>query len=666
MIKNTNKFRQSALHFQKYGYYTVSPKGTTAYREYWDEETKRCLYGWIAPDGDFISGYNYFYLNYSPILIVTDKEIKVGNGQIKKLPTQKRDFPRFYDYDYEYFNYIEEAEQCGEHAVVIKARRKGYSYKAASMLCRNFYLIPASKSYAIASENEFLIKDGLLSKSWDLMSWIDKHTAWTKKRQVKNTNTHRRASYIVDMEGTKLEAGLLSEIIGVTLKNDIQKARGKAAKLILWEEGGKFPGLKDAWQIARPSVEQDANTFGLMIAYGTGGTDEADYTGLKDLFYEPEGYRVHSVENIWDEGASKKCGFFVPEYANMNGCDEEGRPFMDEDGNTNMKVAVEYALKQRQKIIDNASDRSAIDRYIAEHPFNPMEATLQLSGNIFPKKDLIRHLAHIRNTEGIRDFKQVGELVNGPGGSLEWKQSKEIKDIIKYKLDKSASRDGAVVIWEHPMVNPPYGLYIAACDPYDHDKSGTDSLGSVFIYKRFQTFEYSYDTIVAEYTGRPDTAEAFYEIVRKLLVYYHANVLYENQNPGLSVYFKNKNIDYMLADQPDIISKIIKDSKVTRVKGTHMVTALKDWAEGRLRDWLIEEYEPGKKNLTKIYSEPLLEELISYSDKGNFDRVSALFILMIYREELHQLHVKKKEEIEKVNLLFESPLFGKMEFESFK
>jgi intein/homing endonuclease len=1034
MVKNTDKFRQAALHFQKYGYYTASPKGTTAYAEYWDEEIRRSLFGWTSDDGDFISGYHYFYLNYSPILIVTEREIGIGDGNKRTISERKRDFPRFYDYDYTYFNYIDEAERIGKHAVVIKARRKGYSFKAASMLCRNFYLIPESKSYAIASENEFLIKDGLLSKAWDLMSWLDKNTAWAKKRQVKNTNTHRRASMIVDVEGTKIETGILSEIIGITLKNDIQKARGKAAKLILWEEGGKFPGLKDAWQIARPSVEQDANVFGLMIAYGcvcegtkiitneglpiniekltrqngiigyntystvkqeiehfrepyetqcykittnsgksleasldhpiiyshrtlskrvpgkrnenlimkswkwkqlqdfkvgdqvgiideigifgetqmwnprligwligdgsygfdktprlsncedeinsyidthfntviekeyqtkdskryreirikdicsklrelgiygqvkenkrlpdiifsctkedvceligglfdtdgyisniknktshkiiltsaykvlldqvsmlllklgihgkirfikpnlknpidrngyyrleiadtksliaftdniiffpkekqrrlesykeslklrkseiskyihglrfervvsiediglkkvynisasethtyiangfithnTGGTDEADYTGLKDLFYEPEGYNVLSVENIWDEGASKRCGFFVPEYANMGGTDEEGKPFMDKDGNTDMKVAAAYALRQRQKIIDNASDRSAIDRYIAEHPFNPMEATLQLSGNIFPKKDLIRHLAHIRNNENIRNFKQVGELVNGPGGSLEWKQSKEIKDIIRYKIDKSESRDGAIVIWEHPMINPPYGLYIAACDPYDHDKSGTDSLGSVFIYKRFQTFEYSYDTIVAEYTGRPDTAEEFYEIVRKLLVYYHANVLYENQNPGLSVYFRNKNIDYMLADQPDIISKIIKDSKVTRVKGTHMVTALKDWAEGRLRDWLIEEYEPGKKNLTKIYSEPLLEELIAYSDKGNFDRVSALFILMIYREELHQLHVKKKEEIEKVNLLFELPVFGKVEFESFK
>jgi hypothetical protein len=666
MIKNTDKFRQASIHFQKYGYYTVSPKGTTGYKEYWDEETRRCLFGWTADDGDFISGYNYFYLNYSPILIVEEREIKIGENLTKKIVERKRDFPKFYDYDYQYFNYIEEAEHLGKHAVVIKARRKGYSYKGSSMLCRNFYLIPQSKSYAIASENEYLTKDGLLTKAWDLMSWIDANTAWTKKRQKVDTKMHKRASYVVNNEGTMIEAGIMSEIIGVTLKNDIQKARGKAAKLILWEEGGKFPGLKDAWQIARPSVEQGSNVFGLMIAYGTGGTNEADYTGLKDLFYEPDGYNVLSVDNIWDEGSIKKCGFFVPDYANMEGYDDQGRSFMDNDGNTNIKIAIEYSLKERQKIIDNATDRNAIDRYIAEHPFNPMEATLQLSGNIFPKKDLIRHLAHIRNNEDIKNFKQVGELYTDEVGLLKWRQSKDLKDLTKYKLDKTTNREGAIVIWEHPMDNPPWGLYIGSCDSYDYDKSGTDSLGSVFIYKRFQTFEYSYDTIVAEYTGRPDTADDFYEIVRKLLVYYHANVLYENQNPGLSVYFKNKHIDYLLADQPGIISKIIKDSKVARVKGTHMVTALKDWAEGRLRDWLIEEYEPGKKNLTKIYSEPLLEELIAYNDKGNFDRVSAMFILMIYIEELHELHVKKKEEIEKVNLLFEFPLFGKMEFESFK
>ena len=667
MIKSTSKFRQAAIHFQKFGYYTASPKGTTAYKEYWDEETRRSLFGWTAPDGDFISGYNYFYLNYSPISIVEEREVKMGEGIVKKVASRRRDFPLFYDTDYDYFNYIDQAELLGKHAVVLKARRKGFSFKGASMLCRNFYLIPESKSYAIASENEYLIKDGLLTKAWDLMSWIDVNTAWTKKRQKVDTKMQKRASYIVNNDGTMIETGIMSEIMGITLKNDIQKARGKAAKLILWEEGGKFPGLIDAWQIARPSVEQGSTTFGLMIAYGTGGSDDTDYAGLKDLFYEPDGYNVHSIDNIWDEGATKKCGFFVPQYSNLGGLDDDGLPFMDEDGNTLKNKAVAYCLRKRQEVIDNASNKNAIDRYVAENCFNPMEATLQLSGNIFPKKDLINQLSYIRNSEAIKNYKQVGELFFDPSGVLKWKQdNKKVKALNKYKLEKSDSRDGAIVIWEHPMDQIPWGLYIIGLDPYDHDKSGTDSLGSAFVYKRFQTFEYSYDTIVAEYTGRPDTADEFYNNVRKLALYYNATVLYENQNPGFSTYIKNKHQDYLLADQPGVIGKIIKDSKVNRVKGCHMTTELKDWAEGRLRDWLIEEFEPGKRNLTKILSEPLLEELVAYTDKGNFDRVMAIFQVMIYKEELHDLHVKKKDVDEKKMMLFENPIFAiKRTFECF-
>lgn len=79
-------------------------------------------------------------------------------------------------------------------------------------------------------------------------------------------------------------------------------------------------------------------------------------------------------------------------------------------------------------------------------------------------------------------------------------------------------------------------MYVAGCDPYDHDKSGTNSLGSTFIYKRFQSFE-QYDIIVAEYTGRPATAEEYYENVRKLLTYYNARLLYENERKGLFPYF---------------------------------------------------------------------------------------------------------------------------------
>ncbi len=88
-----------------------------------------------------------------------------------------------------------------------------------------------------------------------------------------------------------------------------------------------------------------------------------------------------------------------------------------------------------------------------------------------------------------------------------------------------------------------------------------------------------------------------------------------------------------------------------------MNTPIKDWGEGAIRDWLIEEYSPGKKNLTKIYSEALLEELISYNDTGNFDRVMSFMMVMLYRQQLHHVHVKKKKDLARKNLLFPEPIF---------
>jgi hypothetical protein len=201
-------------------------------------------------------------------------------------------------------------------------------------------------------------------------------------------------------------------------------------------------------------------------------------------------------------------------------------------------------------------------------------------------------------------------------------------------------------------------LYIAACDPYDHDQAATsDSLGSVLIYKRFQNFESYSDLVVAEFTGRPDTVNEFYETVRKLVMYYNCRLLYENEKPGLFAYFSNKHSEHLLAEQPDIIRSIIKDSTVKRQKGIHMAIGIKDWAELKVRDWLSEEYEPGKKNLTKLLSEGLIEELISYSREGNFDRAIAFMLLMVFKEEIHNSHVKKAKETEGSNNLFRMPLF---------
>ena len=657
-IKNSDKFRQPALRFLEVGSYCQYPEGTSEYFKYWDEQMDRCKYGYTADDGDFISGYNYFYLNFCPIQRIIYTTINNPDGSTKIKKTRDLQFPDFYDYDYYFFQAVEDAEGEGKHLCALKSRRKGYSYKNAAMACRNYYLFAGSKTYIYASNKQYLTEDGILTKAWDYMDFIDKNTAWGKKRSV-NTQMRKRAGFFTkDEYGNEIELGFKSEIIGVTLKDNPDVVRGKAGKLIIFEEAGSFSELGAAWQIARPSVEQDGMAFGTMIAFGTGGDEDSHFETLKDMFYNPDGYNCIGFDNIWDETPSdKKCGFFIPQYTNMDFRDDAGnRIYMDNDGNTLRRKSVEYILAERRKVIENATNSVAVDRYVAEHCITPQEACLEFGGNIFPKKELQEQLAKIRINKSLSNMKQVGDLVWETDGSLKWVIKKH-GDITHYPLKKDDDPTGSIVIWEHPMKDAPIGLYILGVDPYDHDQSGTNSLGSTFVYKRFQDFENYYDIIVAEYTGLPSTAEEYYENLRKLAVYYNGRIMYENERKGLFPYFTAKHCDYLLADQPDIISDIVGNTKVQRKKGCHMNKQIKQWGEGLIKDWLNEEQAPGKKNLHNILSEPLLEELISYNDTGNFDRVMALMQVMIYREQLYNVKVKEKKKENKNRILFEGPIF---------
>lgn len=657
-IKNSDKFREPALQFIATGHYCSYPESTSEFFAYWDEQMDRCKNGYTADDGDYISGYNYFYLNFCPIQRIIYTTVNNPDGSTKIKKTRDLQFPDFYDYDYYFFQAVEDAETEGKHLCALKSRRKGYSYKNAAMACRNYYLFAGSKTYIYASNKQYLTEDGILTKAWDYMDFIDKNTAWGKKRSV-NTQMRKRAGFFTkDEYGNEIELGFKSEIIGVTLKDNPDVVRGKAGKLIIFEEAGSFSELGAAWQIARPSVEQDGMAFGTMIAFGTGGDEDSHFETLKDMFYNPDGYNCMGFDNIWDETPSdKKCGFFIPQYTNMDFRDDNGnRIYMDKDGNTLRKKALEYILAERKKVIENATNSVAVDRYVAEHCVTPQEACLEFGGNIFPKKELQEQLARIRTNKNLSNHKQVGDLIWNGNGQLEWK-IKKVGDITHYPLKKDDDPTGSIVIWEHPVKDAPIGLYVLGVDPYDHDQSGTNSLGSTFVYKRFQSFESYYDIIVAEYTGRPQTAEEYYENLRKLAIYYNGRIMYENERKGLFPYFTAKHCDYLLADQPDIINDIVGNSKVQRKKGCHMNKQIKQWGEGLIKDWLNEEQSPGKKNLHNILSEPLLEELISYNDTGNFDRVMALMQVMIYREQLYNLKVKEKKKENRDRVLFDGPIF---------
>ena len=276
ILEDMDYFRQAALHFQTHGKYTElypSANPASEYVRFWKEEARRCREGLVREsDGEWIPGSFYFYLNYGPILrtVVTE-----GRRRADRV----REFPDVYDGDYLYFHYVEQAREAGKHGMVLKKRGAGFSFKAAVQLARLFVLGDTDRAktevtgFAIANEKEYLTKDGVLNKFVDAADWTAKHTPWPRIRDLRNSlqDMHWKMGYKDKERGT--EEGTENEIIGVTLKDDPDKARGKRGAFIYWEEVGKFPDVTKSWKVAQPSVEESDFAYGTMIGYGTGGEE---------------------------------------------------------------------------------------------------------------------------------------------------------------------------------------------------------------------------------------------------------------------------------------------------------------------------------------------------------------------------------------------------------
>lgn len=668
-ITNTELVRQPAIHFEKHGYYTNAPAGTKEWEDYWDIQKERSLNGYSVGDLS-ITGYHYWYLNFSPIKRISDDAL---TGKDKSVTGKTFGFPAFYDGDYNYFWCVdiarfgideEKYKKLGleveildlggsNHLVVLKSRRKGYSYKNGSMLARNYHLMPKSRGYALSGEKEYLDpdKDGLLGKIWSNINFVDNNTAFRQPR-LTDRKFEKMAGYKRNVGGTDIQRGIKSMIAGVSLKGDPGKAVGKEGELILFEEAGKTPNLLKAWKLCRPSVEDGAFTTGLMIAFGTGGEEGAEsIEGLQELFYNPESYNVLPINNMWDDGADgTSCSFFHPVFWNYPG-------FMDEDGNSDKEGAKEREEGEREKA-RKAPDPTALTQHTAEMPFTPMEATIQTSANIFPVAELQSHMNWL-NATGKHKQETAGKLYYSNEG-IKFNPTADVTPVQKYPHSKNQDLSGAVTILQSPYRNKdgrvPDNLYIACHDPYAHDSS-TDmsSLGAVFIIKRTNQVDHSLnDCIVASYVGRPNTQDEYNRKMFMLAEYYNAKIAFENDRGNVKEYAKRVKKLHMLQEEFDVMMKtdkgnVVKKSNVSRKYGIHMTGSRNEQAEVYIRDWLNEQVgvnENGEPilRLHQIRNIPLLQELIKFNKNGNFDRVSALSIGMYYLKELHNKNIVEKTE----------------------
>ena len=641
MLKDTHLFSKVANHYIEYGHYTDTLPGTKQYYDYWDGEQFKCMHGHEI-NGVKISGFHYFYLNYCPIDRIIDEE--QPDGEV--ISRRDRSFPAFYDGDFEYFNAVDKARKENKHMVVLKARRKGFSYKAAAMLCRNYFHLRNSKNFVFASDKQYLTGDGMLSKAWDIISFIDDNTAWTQPRLI-DREMHKQSGYKKNVNGADVTLGFKSQIIGVSLKDDPDKIRGKAGELIFFEESGSFSGLLKAWEVAMPTMRQGSKTLGTMVAFGTGGEEGPGFEGLEELFYHPDAYNCLGFENDWDAGAMGTiCGYFVPIYKNLDG-------FIDENGNSLINAAIEYEEEQREKK-KKGNDPKSYDQYIAEHPFSPQEATLQVTANTFDvnslKEQYNRVISGNLDTIGI-----VGEMYYNTKGKADFMLNSNLRAISKFPHRKDDDLTGAVVIYEPPFKTEieeitPKNLYVICHDPYAQGKAtSSSSLGAAYVIKVPNNMSKPDDLIVASYVGRPQTQDEYNRTLFMLAEYYNAKIGFENDRGEVIAYAKRFRKMHLLQEEFEMLDKReLRSKNVKRQFGMHMTDQRKAQGELYIRDWLISGRGADEEgnitlNLQKIYDLALLQELIKFNRKGNFDRVMALMVGMYHTRELYNKELSFNE-----------------------
>jgi len=571
---NTNPFRQEAIRFAKEGTYCHENWGSKNWYDYWTEQRERCINGYSC-GGARITGDHYFYLNFCPIRRVEESQAKVS----KKITS----FPDFWDGDYNYFwcreiaknglknslelknlfleiSIDEQYLKGGFNLIVGKSRRKGYSYKSASIATNNYFSKPMSLTIFNAYEKKYLAPKGVFSMTMDFVNFINLHTAWVMPSDVINRSDHIKSSYITYKDGVKIEKGFKSEIMAMTCKDNPDANRGKDAEDIFIEEAGAFgvPGLlKELYFSSEDCVKAGGIKTGMITIFGTSGDMEQGTVDYADMHSRPLAYGLLPFNNVWDKAETETyCGFFHPVNWNMEG-------YYDKNGNSKTQEAKEQELLERNLLIENGASSSDIQRRVQEKPLTPAEAFAVSSTNIFPTQELKIQLSKVKS-KGWQKTKGTPITFYFNDGKVSAKPLLSNAEPITSYYASVQNKSGCPIIYEFPLENTPKGLYKIGYDPVRQDE-GT-SLCGIIVYKGAYIGSTSHNVIVAEYVGRLDSAEDMDRMAEYFAEYYNTTVMYENEIPGVKNYFRRIKKLHLLATQPDlVISKSIKNSRVSRI-----------------------------------------------------------------------------------------------------
>lgn len=676
---NTELFNEPARTYQATGKYTQFKVDSIPHRQFRRRECDRRRNGfsapcWQNPDGSiediWITGAHYNFLNYTRMERTDESSVIITNhgATAKKIYS----FPSFIDAQFWTFQIIEFCRRNGLHLIIDKTRRGGFSYIMASDSSNEVNLSKHKVVIHVAADNKYLTKQGGLSDfAVNNLKFYEEKTPF-KRGIFSPTADSFKLGYRMK-NGVEADDSWSSSLLSVSANNNPDCAIGKDAVTIKVEELSTMQNFDDFMNVTEPTMTVGTRTTGTLMAWGT--ATAANMQIFEQNFYNPRAFNFMPFENVWDNDARNEvCGFFKSYAWGLEG-EIDGVKGFDEDGNSNLRIGLKLAARERIKKKETAKTFSEYLNYLGQRALFPAESFSSASENIFSSEALNKFEDKLRVDNSYK-FYTDGELFEDGLKKIYFKSNARIKienpDAKIYDYIQGVPRrgnenpHGCIRVWFAPEYEETYiddrlvrailpGTYVAVYDPVGIDKDKKEitdrhSHNSIFVIEMPRERNGFKPKLCAAYYGRTERLEEADEKFYRLCKWYNCigtGLVEINRGETVSNFRKWKATKYLGYEPLYVWDSAVKE-KVSTSYGYNIGSGPKKLDGLRLLKEFL--YEVIGKNefgediyvFERFLDYQTILELKKFNAEGNFDRISSLILLGIYWK---SIDIKGKREL---------------------
>ena len=676
---NTELFNEAARTYQATGRYTQFKVDSIPHRQFRRRECDRRRNGfsapcWQNPDGSiedvWITGGHYNFLNYTRMERTDESSVIVTEhgATAKKIYS----FPSFIDAQFWTWQIIEFCRRNGLHLIIDKTRRGGFSYIMAADSSNEVNLSKHKVVIHVAADNKYLIKQGGLSDfAVNNLKFFEEKTPF--KRGIYSPTTDSFKLGYRMKNGVEADDSWSSSLLSVSANNNPDCAIGKDAVTIKVEELSTMQNFDEFMNVTEPTTTVGTRTTGTLMAWGT--ATAANMQIFEQNFYNPRAFRFMAFENVWDNDARNEvCGFFKSYAWGLEG-EIDGVKGFDEDGNSNLRIGLQLAARERIEKKKTAKTFAEYLNYLGQRALFPAESFSSASENIFSSEALNKFEDKLRVDNSYK-FYTDGELFEDGTKKIYFKSNARIRienpDMKTYDYIQGVPRrgnedpHGCIRVWFAPEYEETYigdrlirsilpGTYVAVYDPVGIDKDKKEitdrhSHNSIFVIEMPRERNGFKPKLCAAYYGRTERLEEADEKFYRLCKWYNCigtGLVEINRGETVSNFRKWKATKYLGYEPLYVWDSAVKE-KVSTSYGYNIGSGPKKLDGLRLLKEFL--YEVIGKNefgediyvFERFLDYQTILELKKFNAEGNFDRISSLILLGIYWK---SIDIKGKREL---------------------